>query len=440
MELLQQSSQGHMIPPPPYMKHMPAHSASNPMFSRIPSIKMEPCPPVTSMHLAVNYQPSSQHQPMYHHPQETDIPLTFGDFPMGRQSSVERALDYLVESTLLNSHPPTDHSPSLRLTHPHNSPPYMPTASYADPSNQQHSSASMMHGGGVMQDMNHSSPSHPVISPGMQPGASMGMAYSQVPSTCSFDPVSTATRVCANASEMESPTIFSLATVSASNQPIMTHHTHNPPLNVGSKPLQHLPYHGAYSMASTLPATSMMDPLVTSEGHYLPSISTGHSVASSMEQPVQQSQGYDATTMHSGLSPLSAQTVSPNSQALHMPQAQHSGFSPNTAPPLSAGENKSPYSYGFPSPPKGPDDYSYNGASYQTVVGDVNSLTPSPEDYSNCATTEHSPMRPQATVIHGQYAAHEQMYPGIQLYHDYTMQTHLQLQGTMNSALKESTV
>ena len=361
---------------------------------------------------------------------------------MGRQSSVERALDYLVESTLLSSQPPTDHSPSLRLTHPSDSPTYMATGSYADPSNQPQSSASMMHGSGVVQDVNHSSPSHPVISPGMQPGASMGVSYSQGPSTGSFDPVSTATGVYASPSEMESLTTFSSATVSTSNQPIMTHHAHNPSLdNVGSKPLQHLPYHRAYSVAPTVPDTSM-NPMATSKGQYLPSISTDHTVASSVEQSVQQNQGYDNANMHPSLSPLSAQTVSPNSQALHMPQAQHSGFSPNTAPPLSAGENKSPgYSYGFPSPPKGPDDYSYNGLSYQAVVGDVNSLTPSPEDYSNCAATEHSPMRPQATVIHGHYAAQEQMYPAVQLYHDYSLQTHVQqLQGAMNSSLKESTV
>ena len=436
--MLQQTSQGHIVPPPPYMKHMPpAHSATSScgMFVRMPGgIKMEPGLQAASMHPTVTY-PSTQHQAMYHPPQE-NVPLTFGDFSMGRQSSVERALDYLVESTMLNSQPPTDHSPSLRLTHPSDSPPYMATASYADPSNQPQSSASMMHGSGVVQDMNHSSPSHPVISPGMQPGASMGgVSYSSTGSC--YDPVSSTTSgVFASHGEMESLTTFSPSTVSASNQPIMTHHTLN---NVGSKPLQHLPYHGAYSVAPTMPATSI-NPMATSEGQYLPSISSGRTVASSVEQSVQQSQGYDNANMHPSLSPLSAQTVSPNSQALHMPQAQHSGFSPNTAPPLSAGENKSPYSYGFPSPPKGPDDYSYSGASYPAVVGDVNSLTPSPEDYSNCTATEHSPMRPQATVIHGHYAAQEQMYPGVQLYHDYTLQTHAQLQGAMNSSLKESTV
>ena len=147
----------------------------------------------------------------------------------------------------------------------------------------------------------------------MQPGASMGgVSYSSTGSC--YDPVnSTTSGIFASPGEMESLTTFSQSTVLASNQPIMTHHM----LNVGSKPLQHLPYHGAYSVAPTMSATA--------EGQYLSSISSGQTVASSVEQSVQLSQGYDNANMHPSLSPLSTQTFSPNSQALHMPQTQHSG-------------------------------------------------------------------------------------------------------------------
>ena len=289
------------------------------------------------------------------------LPSTFvGDFSMGRQSSVERVLDYVVESTLPNSQPLTDHSPLLRLAHPSDSLPYMATTSYADPSNQLQSSASMMDRRGVPQGMNHSS-------------------------TRSYDLVSSTTSgIFGSPGEMESLMMFSSSTVSASNQPIMTHHMLN---NVGSQPLQHLPYHEAYCVAPTMPAMSS-NPMATSEDQYLLSILSGHVVASSMEQSVQQSQDYNNVNMHPSLSPLSAQTVSLNSQTLHMLQAEHSGFSPNTTLSFLAGENKSLYSYGFHSPPMGPDDYSCSGASYQAIVGDVNSLTPSPKDYSNCTATE----------------------------------------------------
>ena len=202
----------------------------------------------------------------------------------------------------------------------------------------------------------------------------------------------------------------------------------------GLHPLQHLPYHAVSSFIQE-PSTSTLS-----------SVEQTHPLYNSALQNI------GRTHPPGGHSPPIAQTVSPNP----LPHAPPTGYSSHVG--MSA-ENNSPLSgyHGFPSPPKEAGEYSYvtaaNGVAGSTgppqqTIDIVNSLTPSPEDYSNQLINEGSPPQAvqsqcqQQAILQGHYAYEYTMQQPTQFeFHTQLATTAVPSMVTYNTAARhESTV
>ena len=150
---------------------------------------------------------------------------------------------------------------------------------------------------------------------------------------------------------------------------------------VGSQPLKHLPLSTSYprDYRHQVNASSSADP---SYNTALQNIGHTHS-------------------------PPIAHMTSPDPSALPLATpSQHTGLSPGQG----TKENHSPLTgyHGFPSPPKEAGEYSCYKPSIETAADVMNSLTPSPEDYSSQQTSLEgsSPLQapPQHQTVLGHYA------------------------------------
>jgi ankyrin repeat protein len=179
----------------------------------------------------------------------------------------------------------------------------------------------------------------------------------------------------------------------SSHSPALAYPTQS--LEGSSQPLSHLPYESSYPTSSAGPF------LQTPSSSTISSIEPNHPPPRHYNTALQP---ISHTSIPGGHSPPIGQTVSPNS--VHN-GARHPGFSPPMVPVTS--DNQSPLSayQCFPSPPKEAGEYppftktSNTNGSYQADI--INSLTPSPEDYSYQQSTENSPPQQQA-ILQGHYA------------------------------------
>ena len=410
VEMLQQSSQGPLVPPPPvYTMTKPnniPHSAHNPLF-RTGSVKLEPgsmvmqpvqVPPPYSQSSTqqgiVHSQSSTQQGIVAHYPPT----ITTSSNGMSRYPSIEAELERLVASTMYPPFPQTEQCLS------HTSPPYVPSYTNSTVSQTQLINSTAIHTVSGMMDGGQSSPGNSVISPTTHGGVSPGVTMD--PNTSNFSP-SGSDVYTVNHSGSPGIQLTAYSCQSCPTDPSVTCSTTTSQSITGSTPLQHLPFKGTSSLQQC----------------DVQSTSTSYNTAL---------QNIGVHNGNGGHSPLMAQTVSPN-PPLTIAQAQISGYS---SPQVTiATENHSPSSpYGFPSPPKEGGEYLINGTPFSNNPELFNNLTPSPEDYS-MQQGENSP-NTQHTTIHGQYYTTEPY--SLQPHYD-LVQSHLPSDMLTFNA-KESTV
>lgn len=391
VEMLHQANQTPNLPPPLYNEKLPQVNlvnVRNPMFNRGGSIKLEPGlshgPPTYPQSLP-NGLPMGITLPHYQQRDYSQMTYTTARpsvTTMPRIPSIEAELDSLV---------------SIALSYPFYNPSQNPRPFYTSSHFAPHTSSStvsqgqnvpLMPNGVNMMDGNQRSPGQS-SSDGVSPGVSIHhdpITYSPSNSTSPMYPISN------------------------QSTPTTVHMTTAQDLGTGSQPLQHLPYE----------VTSSLQPVSTSIDH--------------THQPTTYNtalQSINHSQLPGGHSPPLGQTVSPN-PPLTIIQAQQSGFSPQQ---VVTTENQSPLSgyHGFPSPPKEAGEYPFSGAcTYPSDI--INSLTPSPEDYSAQHPNEGSPpQQQQQATINGHYIYAMQPH--------YDFQTHIPgISVTFNAPRHESTV
>ena len=395
VEMLHQANQTPNLPPPLYNEKLPQVSLvniRNPMFNRGGSIKLEPGmshgPPTYPQSLpnALPVEMSLPHYPQrdYSHLTYTTAGPSITTSSIPRIPSIEAELDSLVSSALCYPFYNPAQNPRLFYTTSHFGPHTLP------PTVSQGQNVSLMPNGVNMMDGNQTSPGQS-SSDGVSPGVSIHHDHT------TYSP-----------SNSTSPSVYP---VSNQSTPAAVHMTTAQDLGTGSQPLQHLPYE----------VTPSLQPVSTSIDH--------------THQPAPYNtalQSINHSQLPGGHSPPLAQTVSPNPPLTIVP-AQQSGFSPQQ---VVTTENQSPLSgyHGFPSPPKEAGEYPFSGASCTYPSDIINSLTPSPEDYSAQHPNEGSPpQQQQQATINGHYVYAMQPH--------YDFQTHIPgISVTFNAPRHESTV
>ncbi|NP_001266228.1 neurogenic locus notch homolog precursor [Amphimedon queenslandica] len=346
VELLKQANQASCampIPPPPSSYNHKVHvSSANPMFSRANTIKMEPGLP--SPHIPPSYQQSLA----------SNLPIGM-PYPLPPRNGLY-PLRLLPPTTTNQGVPPMQHSdqegggggPGIpRVSSIEAELEQLVSLAFTYPSPISHTTSPATQG---ISSFEQTSPGHSTPGEGVSPGLSHHQDYSPASSN--------------------SPSVYP---VSNQTTPPASHVTTPPASHLGgagSQPLKHLPLSTGYSQDYQPNSVSSVDQL--SYNTALQSITHAH--------------------LPGGHSPPIAPMTSPDPLSLPLASSsQPNGLSPGgQGTSFTTKENHSP-STGyqcFPSPPKEVGEYCYPKPHTVDPTADIiNSLTPSPEDYSSQQTS-----------------------------------------------------